>query len=143
MGMFELIYTSAAKVLLDPLQLGEILASARRNNPILGVSGILLYHQGSFMQLLEGEEQVLRTLYERIAVDPRHHRLATLRERTIESRSFGSWSMGFVALDPRLLSALPGRHALSSNGTLENDAATVLPLLDQFRQGQHHRYVMT
>lgn len=141
--MFELVYTSAAKVLLDPLQLGEILASARRNNPALGVSGILLYHQGSFMQLLEGEEPTLRALYERIALDPRHHRLATLRERPIATRSFGSWSMGFVAIDPRLLSVLQGRHALSSNGSLQHDAETVLPLLDQFRNGQHHRYVMT
>lgn len=138
-----MVYTSAAKVLLDPLQLGEILASSRRNNPALSVSGILLYHQGSFMQLLEGEEQTVRALYARIALDPRHHRAAVLRERHIENRSFGSWSMGFVALDPRLLRELPGRHALSSNGTLERDADTVLPLLDQFRDRQHHRFVMT
>ncbi|MEY4510140.1 MAG: hypothetical protein RLZZ450_2262 [Pseudomonadota bacterium] len=141
--MFEMVYTISTKVLLDPLQLGDILASSRRNNPALGVSGILLYHQGSFMQLLEGEEPTVRELYTRIALDPRHHRIASLRERHIETRSFGSWSMGFVALDPRLLHDLPGRHALSSNGTLEHDAETVLPLLDQFRDRQHHRYIMT
>jgi hypothetical protein len=140
--MNEVVYVSAARTLLDPLQLGEILSVARRNNAQLGVTGILLYHQGSFMQVLEGAEDALSTLFERICRDPRHTRIVKLRERAITTRGFGAWSMGFVSLDSRLLSELPGRHALSSNGSLDTDASIVLPLLDQFRQGQYHRYVM-
>ncbi|MDB4974675.1 MAG: hypothetical protein JWN48_3016 [Myxococcaceae bacterium] len=140
--MQELIYASAARGLLDPVQLGDILAVARRNNARLGVTGILLYHQGSFFQVLEGPPDVLTALYARIAQDPRHAHLVELRTREIERASFAAWSMGFVSLDPRLLSQLPGRHALSSNGTLRQEPEEVLALLDQFRQGQFRRYVL-
>jgi hypothetical protein len=140
--MQELIYASAARSLLDPLQLGKILEVSRRNNARLGVTGILLYHEGSFFQVLEGEPDTLSALYARIQQDPRHRNLVELRSSVVERPSFGAWSMGFVSLDPMLLRALPGRHALSSNGTLEREPAAILSLLDQFREGQFRRYVL-
>ena len=140
--MQELIYASAAQTLFDPLQLGAILEVARRNNARLKVTGMLLYHEGSFFQVLEGEAETLRTLYARIKQDPRHRSLVELSRRDIERPSFGAWSMGFVSLDPRLLRELPGRHALSSNGSLEHEPETVLGLLDQFRKGRFRQYVL-
>lgn len=140
--MQELIYASAAQTLLDPLQLGAILEVARRNNARLKVTGILLYHEGSFFQVLEGEAETVNALYARIRQDPRHRGVVELSRRAVEQASFGAWSMGFVALDPRLLRELPGRHGLSSNGSLEHEPKAILALLDQFRQGRFRQYVL-
>jgi hypothetical protein len=141
--VYEIIYTSAAARLPDPGELSAILETARRNNQRLAVTGILLYASGSFLQVLEGDEAVVRELYERIAGDGRHYRVRMLRERMVASRSFGTWSMGFVALEARLRGALPaGSHALSSNGSLSDDAQDLLALLDAFRDGQHRSYIL-
>lgn len=141
-AMQELIYASAAQTMLDPLQLGAILEVARRNNARLNVTGILLYHDGSFFQVLEGETETVNALYARIKQDSRHRAVAELSRRAIAQPSFGAWSMGFVSLDARLVRELPARHALSSNGSLKHDPELVLALLDQFRQGRFRQYVL-
>jgi len=140
--MLQLVYASAAKRLLDPLQLRSILETARRNNTRLGVTGILLYHDGSFFQVLEGEESTVRALFARISEDPRHERVVELRSGPVVERSFSAWTMGFVTLDTKLFQALPGRHALSSNGSLEARAGAAVELIGAFRDGQFRRYIL-
>jgi Sensors of blue-light using FAD len=54
--MYELIYTSAETQAFTPADLAAMLRVARENNAAAHVTGILLYHQGSFMQVLEGEQ---------------------------------------------------------------------------------------
>jgi hypothetical protein len=57
--MTEIIYASAQTQPFSSAQLTELLAKARRNNQALHVSGLLLYHRGSFLQVLEGDEAVV------------------------------------------------------------------------------------
>lgn len=140
--MYEMIYASSARRLYDPMELGHMLEGARRNNAALSVSGILLYDAGSFLQVLEGEQDVVMRLYEKIARDARHERVQVLRQGPVATRSFSSWSMGFVALDPQLRKAFPDRHALSSNGSLAEHPTAVLELLDRFRAGQWRSYIL-
>ncbi|MET0342662.1 MAG: BLUF domain-containing protein [Polyangiales bacterium] len=140
--MRELVYISAAKRKCDPSELAEILEVARRNNARLGVSGILLYDNGSFLQVLEGDEAVVRELYEKIARDPRHDRVTVLSEHDTDARSFGDWTMGYVSLNPAILKQLPKRHSLSSNGSLQDvSAETVRAFLDAFRRGRWRAYI--
>jgi hypothetical protein len=139
--MYELVYASAARRLFNPLELAELLKKARAKNHKLGISGILLYHEGSFLQVLEGEENAVKSLYRTIQADERHWRVLALREGPVGARSFDTWSMGFVSLDPALLREA-GRHALSSNGSLTEDSSEALRLLDRFRGGEWRRYVM-
>lgn len=139
--MYELIYTSAAKQLFDPVQLSSLLKKARAANSQRGVTGILLYQGGSFLQVLEGAEEDVRAVYDHVATDPRHWRLSVLRQGPIEKRNFENWSMGFVSLDTALLGSLTGRHSLMSNGTLHGSPQDVEDILDRFRSGQWHRYV--
>lgn len=141
--MYEIIYTSGARRLFDPGQLAQLLATARTNNARLQVSGILLYDSGSFFQVLEGEASVVRPLFERIARDERHYRVQVLREGEVKARSFAEWSMGYVSLDAQLRSLLAKRHGLSSNGSMVDDARSVLPLLDAFRNGQLRTYIFS
>jgi hypothetical protein len=140
--MFELIYTSAAVRLFNPGELVELLKKARASNQRDDVSGILLYQDGSFMQVLEGAEESVRRVYDKVARDKRHFRLQVVREGAIPARRFAQWSMGFVSLDAALVRGLVGRHALLSNGTLGEDTNEVSALLDRFRDGEFRRYVL-
>ena len=60
---------------------------------------MLTYHNGTFIQLLEGPDEVLRGLLTKISNDTRHSNVRVLWEGPIAERGFGSWSMGFKALD--------------------------------------------
>jgi hypothetical protein len=132
--MYELVYTSAAVRPFSPAELRGILERARPTNQKLGISGILLYKNGTFLQVLEGDEEPIRAQFVRIAKDPRHGRVRVVRQGAITRRSFGAWSMGFVSLDVKAV-PLPGSHALSSNGSLDDDS-DIASLLDRFRNGE-------
>ncbi len=99
-SFLELVYFSAETQAFGPQELEELLAKARMTNRRLGVSGVLLYHLGSFLQVLEGEPQVVEELFHRIAGDPRHDRCRVLLRREVESRSFANWSMGYYRPQP-------------------------------------------
>src|SRR4051812_1791285 len=103
----QIIYSSAAVTPLSELELQRLLLHARGNNTRLDVTGILLYQEGSFLQVIEGEGHVLEPLFQRIAADKRHHRIMTLLRREVEVRHFGDWAMGFVSPE-HLTKQLPG-----------------------------------
>jgi len=102
---------------------------------------MLLYDDGSFLQVLEGEREPMSALYERILADRRHTSIMKLLEREIDERQFGDWKMGFVSV-PHLASALPGyteflqlRDQPASSGT------QALKVLSQFRDGRFRSQV--
>jgi hypothetical protein len=90
-----LVYVSSARTLFTRADLEDLLRTCRANNERLGVSGALLYRDGSLMQVLEGEETTVRGLYDRIARDRRHHGLIVLLEKEQDQRQFPEWSMAF------------------------------------------------
>ena len=92
---FYLAYISTATRLFDQDQLEGLLAACRRNNAARDISGALIYAGGTFMQVIEGDEDEVRALYGRIRRDPRHHDLIKLDEGEEEDREFGDWSMAF------------------------------------------------
>jgi hypothetical protein len=93
--VFYLVYVSVAAENVAKDDLLDILAKSRAANAEAGITGMLLYKDGNFMQVLEGEEDAVRALYARIRRDPRHLGIVTLVEGQREDRSFGDWSMGF------------------------------------------------
>lgn len=116
-NLFSLTYVSSARALFGKPELVAILEVSRRNNTASNVTGMLLYHKGSFMQVLEGPEEAVRQAHERIARDPRHNGLITLLERPVAERQFGEWSMGFRDLEDPALKSLPG-YSDFLNGSL-------------------------
>jgi hypothetical protein len=106
--MFHLIYVSSAVKPFSPSELVDILARSHANNTGLGITGMLLYKDGNVMQVLEGDEQAVRSLYARIERDPRHRGLLTLTQGQIAERQFESWSMGFRDLQAADARATPG-----------------------------------
>jgi len=97
--MFHLIYLSSAVAPFSAADLQALLEISRRNNTASDVTGLLLYRDGDFLQVIEGEEAVLDQLYAKISRDPRHRRMTMLFRESIPSREFGDWSMGFRDLN--------------------------------------------
>ncbi|MEO8202168.1 MAG: BLUF domain-containing protein [Gemmatimonadota bacterium] len=106
--MFFLIYVSSSSGLFSKSELVALLAKCQENNTKLGITGMLLYKDGNIMQVLEGEEKVVRTLHARISLDPRHRGLLTLLEGPLAARQFPDWSMGFRDLNGADVLSLPG-----------------------------------
>ncbi len=106
--MFFLVYVSSATLPFSGEDLRALLETCRTNNAELGVTGMLLYKYGNFMQVLEGDEGAVRGLYGKIAADPRHGGEITLQQGFAEGRQFPDWSMGFRDLDSPEARSAPG-----------------------------------
>ena len=93
--MFYLIYISSAAVHMDDDALMSLLDQSRIKNLSLDVTGMLVYKDGSFMQMLEGEKKTVLDLFDEITLDNRHKGILTMMEGDIKARNFEDWSMGF------------------------------------------------
>ena len=99
--LFRLMYRSHNQIPQDErkVELGRLFGVARSFNKTQGISGALLVSDDWFVQVLEGEEAAVRTLFARIEKDPRHDRVAPLETTPIESRVFSRWAMARVSED--------------------------------------------
>ena len=95
--LVRLLYASRA-VDTTPAAIEAICASARQHNAEHGVTGVLVYGGGIFMQAIEGGRQAVSDLYGAIQRDPRHKDVALLHYEEILERRFGGWTMGLVDL---------------------------------------------
>jgi Sensors of blue-light using FAD len=142
MHMLQVIYSSAATVPFSELELTLLLRGARANNTKLGVTGMLLFQDGSFLQVVEGDEPVVEALLQKIGRDERHSGVNTLLRREVEARHFGDWAMGFVS--PKYLTkALPGYsdYLRLRGGDPEKSANAAERVLAGFRDGRFRSYV--
>jgi hypothetical protein len=97
--VFRLVYRSRFRVPADRrrAELGAIFSTARSHNSGVGVSGALLIWNDAVVQVLEGDEETVRSLYARIHDDPRHDRVHLVSEDDVPARVFPRWSMAWVA----------------------------------------------
>jgi len=93
--MRQLLYVSNTAPEISLGELDNVLTSSRRNNALLGITGLLLFIDGGFLQILEGEERAVRELYTRISTDPRHWNTRLMLDREVPARAFPNWTMGF------------------------------------------------
>jgi len=139
----QIAYTSSAGSCFDKAELDTLLQGARDNNAKIGVSGVLLYDNGSFFQIIEGPPNVTESLYEHIQKDPRHDHVVLVVRRSIKQRNFANWSMGFVrevttlAEQPGYVDFFHGHNSLD----LEGDSALVRKILEKFKRGLWHQTV--
>ena len=91
--MLTLLYRSDAVALLPFSALADICMRSSYNNRHLGVTGFLIEHEGTFLQVLEGEADAVGILFARISSDRRHQNLAMLGRWEQPERSFGFWAM--------------------------------------------------
>mgnify|MGYP000467519525 FL=1 len=104
--LVRLMYASRAADSVDQEALLAILRKSKAENSANGITGVLCFSGGIFLQLLEGGRQQVNTLYNRIAADARHRDVMLLSYEEIGERRFAGWSMGQVnlsRLNPSLL----------------------------------------
>ena len=104
--LVRLMYASRAVPTVNQDELVAILRKSKANNPAIGVTGVLCFSEGIFLQALEGGRSAVNQLYNRIVSDPRHSQVELLCYEEIGERRFAGWSMGQVnmgRLNPGLL----------------------------------------
>ena len=134
--MRHLVYVSSATRDFSVTELSAMLAAFRENNARLGLTGMLLYKDGHFMQLLEGEAEPLEELYRRIIRDPRHRGVITLLDQEVPERSFGEWSMAFPDFGSGEIQAMPGYSSFLQTSLRDPallNPSTAVQLLRSFR----------
>jgi hypothetical protein len=139
MGLIHLVYVSSASQPFSSDELVALLDQARRKNASLGVTGLLLYRDGNFMQVLEGEQDAVTKIHGSIVSDRRHRGLITLIQGPIAERAFSAWSMAFRDLNSAETRALPGYSEYLNEdwfgAPLQKNPDRALRLLHGFRQG--------
>ena len=106
--LIRLIYISTTTNPVDPSKkgiqtdIGRILMQSRRNNPRSNVGGVLYFRNNYFLQCLEGEEQAVKDIYDRIALDPRHSKVRIVSAKRVDRRLFSDWSMKYVASEDNI-----------------------------------------
>lgn len=121
--VYQIVYVS---VPIEPptiSQISGILNIARSNNSRDGITGLLMYHDNLFFQILEGEPALVAACYSRIALDKRHTKLALMWEGHVAKRTFPNWAMGLSSPDEL---SPQGKDTLFSLAMLKNDKGSIL-----------------
>ena len=111
--LVRLMYASRAADSVNQNELVAILKKSKVNNADIGVTGVLCFSAGIFLQVLEGGRSPVSALYNRIANDPRHHDVVLLSYEEVDERRFAGWSMGRANLS-RLNPALVMKYSEST-----------------------------
>ena len=137
-NLIHIVYVSFAKKALSEKQLQDLLKGIRKKNKEKGVTGLLLYNDGSFIQVIEGSEDTIKHLFEVITKDGRHNNIVKLLEEPIENRAFPDWYMGYRRLTKKQSTKLPGYsdflNAENPADFLKGTTQQVIYLLDSFRK---------
>ena len=91
----RLVYVSNASAFFREEELLEILKVSRRNNERDGLTGLMVFHEGRFFQIIEGEMDAVMRCFNRIMRDGRHDDLVMIETGQVEERSFGQWRMAY------------------------------------------------
>lgn len=97
--MKQLAYVSTAVQLMTDSELIDILKVARSRNAKNDVTGVLLYSDGTFIQVLEGEPANIDQIFHSISNDKRHKNIIKLVDGSLDKKYFADWNMGFATVD--------------------------------------------
>lgn len=121
--VYQMAYVSVTDTQLGDDDLSDILSVSTHNNERDGITGLLMYHDQLFFQVLEGPEDLVKDSYKRIAYDQRHHGLSNVWEGETEARAFPSWAMGYAKPDEL---AKESRESLISLADLKKADSSIL-----------------
>ncbi len=138
-GVWQLLYRSVQSYEMDASDLMKLLFDARAFNRDNDITGLLLYHRGQFMQLLEGGQQEVQCLYRRIAEDARHRDVVLEVNAPADLRLFPQWHLCYAEAPeidghPALAGAESERDAMSSLRVLACEHMSAMRLM-QFLSG--------
>ncbi len=135
-SMNQLFYVSSARTNLKYEDILHIVEKARKHNSANGITGVLLYKGGIFLQLLEGDESALRkVLEEKIKPDPKHSNVIEIFDLPAKERLFQDWSMAFcemTEIDIKMINEILSWNKLIS-AAKGIDNHLILRMLERFK----------
>lgn len=132
--IYQLVYVSTAAYPLSDRELNSLVADAVRKNKTLGITGMLLYREPYFLQLLEGDEEYVEKLFETIKADTRHDNLFVLTRGKVAAREFEHWAMAHVSVTWSQCQEMENDLRCPGAGNLESlrESSTGLAVLKYF-----------
>lgn len=128
--MKYIIYSSTASIYFQLEKLELLLTGFRRSNLKYGVTGMLIYSGGTFMQYIEGPKEAVDRLIKNIVKDKTHHSMMIWENRNLSERLFAGWSMSFKSVSItqfRIMMGLAGGRTTEITGpTLLSNYLTTL-----------------
>ncbi len=136
--MIQITYISSEARPMLKADLDDILSSSRKNNIELGITGMLLYGNKTFIQILEGDETLVEGLLRKIKKDPRHTDFRLVSKKEIKKRQYLEWSMGFKNIVGDNFESIEGIQKLDQKdfnaSFLANHANIVDALMEHYRK---------
>lgn len=133
-NIHQLVYISDAAEDISYSDIQDILAVSRRHNLQHQITGLLIYRDGFFLQLLEGEEKKIAELVSKIRFDSRNSNLRVIIETASEQRLFPDWAMAFCDGD---ISSKNTKYLIelfeSCCGLDSQQHFLIMPILKKFR----------
>ena len=139
MALAHCIYCSvASNPNFSPSDLQSLLEVSRAKNTRLGISGMLLYQDGTFFQVIEGELDIVENLFNTIDGDTRHQKVTKIILEQIPRREFGDWTMGYANATYKELQEIPGLSNFFAEGNsfMELGKSKSKVLLSAFKEGR-------
>jgi len=133
----QLVYVSNRKPSCTQAEIDKIVAACVKNNPSLNITGVLLYSDTKFIQLVEGESKTITGLYDKIKTDPRHSNPIMISYNAIKEKAFPGWHMGTktISNDVQFLTDISPDEKTVFNNILkgkEMEGQKVLNMLRRF-----------
>ena len=119
--MYRLVYVSTAIDDLTASEIGDILEVSQSNNHERLITGFLAHNGRHFMQALEGAQDEVMGIYERIVSDPRHYGVVQIIGENIDARAFPNWAMNYFRVDDPRGTTMVIRHDDPVDGLLPKD----------------------
>ena len=143
--MIQVSYVSRIGKPMSAEQLLALLTQCRNNNSAQGVTGMLLYGNGTFLQAIEGEEQVIDDLVDNIWADPRHENIKLLSRRPISRREYADWTMAFERISDEGNWKIEGLKSFATSDFkydyLVGHEPVVTALMDRYREPHVDRLI--
>lgn len=139
MELVHCIYCSVStSANFGPIELSALLEKCRVSNAKSNVTGMLLFKDQSFFQVLEGDRPTIELLFEKISADTRHKRVTKVILEPIARRTFGRWTMGYPRVTSTDLAKIPGLNDFFGHASsyLELGEGRAKTLLAAFKDGQ-------
>ncbi|MGY5846637.1 BLUF domain-containing protein [Salegentibacter sp. HM20] len=132
---YAISYVSTVSSSLYDEEIQEALHFSKNWNNDNSITGILLYSQGNFFQVLEGDQEKLKKLFQRIKDDERHYDIITIFEKEVEAQKFDEYDAGFISLDSRYDSRDFERYLTQIHKLNPQIQGSVKYILNKFAEG--------
>ena len=131
MKLIQLVYKSTATS-TNSDEFEDILHVARTKNAKKGITGMLMFHDKTFYQCIEGDESIINELYSKIYIDDRHFNVRLLGKIEIEKRSFSDWELGFINMYSKELSNQGFNDVNKSIDLIESNPKSLVKFMEYF-----------